>query len=287
MAPRQPAACRRDSQDRRWHGYGRHHASRRWHHDGRRRWKNGSSRDRPRCRRYGRNERQLHADQRSEREHLPRPAIHVDRRRGALFVAASVLPGLYLGSDYYAAQGYIAVAQPACFGRTAEGCLLRWQQVPLESGGTDVQCVQLCRSGGVAQESAAQPTAPVAQAFASEPMAPAPAQAQTAGGCEVAITPTQTSPAKLRPRWKISRAWAMSAGRARSHPCRSKEGRGISSPMTITAGKPCGCRPANTPNSARHGLSRSARSCASDNSEAADALTIASSLPVSAGAKYV
>jgi hypothetical protein len=103
------------------------------------------------------------------------------------FVAASVLPGLYLGSDYYAPQGYIAVAQPACYGRTAEGCLLRWQQVPLESGGADVQCVQLCRSGGVAQGPGAQPTAAVAQAFASEPMAPAPAEAQTAGGCEVAI----------------------------------------------------------------------------------------------------
>jgi hypothetical protein len=103
------------------------------------------------------------------------------------FVAASVLPGLYLGSDYYTPQGYVAVAQPACYGKTAEGCLLRWQQVPLESGGSDVQCVQLCRSGGVAQGAAAQPTAAVAQAFDSEPMAPAPAQAQTAGGCEVAI----------------------------------------------------------------------------------------------------
>ena len=115
----------------------------------------------------------------------PRPVWIGGEER--IFVAASVLPGLYLGSDYYAPQGYIAVAQPACYGRTAEGCLLRWQQVPLESGGTDVQCVQLCRSGGVAQGAAAQPTAAVAQAFASEPMAPAPAQAQTAGGCEVAI----------------------------------------------------------------------------------------------------
>jgi hypothetical protein len=104
-----------------------------------------------------------------------------------IFVAASVLPGLYLDSDYYAPQGYIAVAQPACYGRTAEGCLLRWQQVPLESGGSDVQCVQLCRSGGVAQGPAAQPTAAVAQALASEPMAPAPAQERTASGCEVAI----------------------------------------------------------------------------------------------------
>ena len=105
------------------------------------------------------------------------------------FVAASVLPGLYLGSDYYAPQGYIAVAQPACYGKTAEGCLLRWQQVPLESGGSDVQCVQLCRSsgGGLAPGPAAQQIAAAAQALASEPMAPAPAQAQTAGGCEVAI----------------------------------------------------------------------------------------------------
>jgi hypothetical protein len=103
------------------------------------------------------------------------------------FVAASVLPGLNLGSDYYAPQGYIAVAQPACYGRTAEGCLLRWRQVPLESGGSDVQCVQLCRSGGLAQGPAAQKTAAVTPALAAEPMAPAPAQAQTAAGCEVAI----------------------------------------------------------------------------------------------------
>jgi hypothetical protein len=105
------------------------------------------------------------------------------------FVAASVLPGLYLGSDYYAPVGYVAVAQPACYGRTSDACLLRWQQVPLESGGSDVQCVQLCRSGGVAaqQGPVAEPTAAVAEAFASEPMAPAPAQAQTAGACEVAI----------------------------------------------------------------------------------------------------
>ena len=103
------------------------------------------------------------------------------------FVAASVLPGLYLGSDYYAPQGYIAVAQPACYGRTAEGCLLRWQQVPLESGGSDVQCVQLCHPGGLAQGLAVEPTAAVARAFASEPLAPAPDQARTASGCEVAI----------------------------------------------------------------------------------------------------
>ncbi len=105
------------------------------------------------------------------------------------FVAAGVLPGLYLGSDYYAPQGYIAVAHPACYGKTVEGCLLRWQQVPLESGGSDVQCVQLCRSsgGGLAQGPAAQQIAAAAQALAAEPMAPAPAQAQTAGGCEVAI----------------------------------------------------------------------------------------------------
>jgi Beta/Gamma crystallin len=105
------------------------------------------------------------------------------------FVAASVLPGLYLGSDYYAPQGYIAVAHPACYGKTVEGCLLRWQQVPLESGGSDVQCVQLCRSsgGGLAPGPAAQQIAAAAQALASEPMAPAPAQVQTAGGCEVAI----------------------------------------------------------------------------------------------------
>jgi hypothetical protein len=105
------------------------------------------------------------------------------------FVAAGVLPGLYLGSDYYTPQGYIAVAQPACYGRTAEGCLLRWRQVPLESGGSDVQCVQLCRSsgGGLAQGPGARQTAPVTPALAAEPMAPAPAQAQTAAGCEVAI----------------------------------------------------------------------------------------------------
>ena len=105
------------------------------------------------------------------------------------FVAAGVLPGLYLGSDYYAPQGYIAVAHPACYGKTVEGCLLRWQQVPLESGGSDVQCVQLCRSsgGGLAPGPAAQQIAAAAQALAAEPMAPAPAQAQTAGGCEVAI----------------------------------------------------------------------------------------------------
>ena len=206
------------------------------------------------------------------------------------FVAAGVLPGLYLGSDYYAPQGYIAVAHPACYGKTVEGCLLRWQQVPLEIGGSDVQCVQLCRSsgGGLAPGPAAQQIAAAAQAFASEPLAPAPAQERTASGCEVAIyadanfAGQATATVENQPRlgdvgWK-------GEDRVRQGQRRDV---GFLLRMTITAGNDHAVAARRIhPIGPAMDEADPARSCASDSSEAANALTIAMRpRPVSAGAK--
>jgi hypothetical protein len=60
------------------------------------------------------------------------------------FVPLAALTGVYLGSTYYAPYGYAAVSRPACRGITEDGCTLQWQDVPLDDGGSDLQCVQYC-----------------------------------------------------------------------------------------------------------------------------------------------
>lgn len=49
-------------------------------------------------------------------------------------VALTVLGGIYVGSTYLIADGYVPLAAPVCSGVTAEGCSLVWRDVPTEDG---------------------------------------------------------------------------------------------------------------------------------------------------------
>jgi hypothetical protein len=73
----------------------------------------------------------------------------------------AALTGLYVGSEYYQPDGYVTLARPYCTGVSDEGCPLRWQEVPLEGGGVDMQCVQYCRRVGIAAVPPPVPTAVV------------------------------------------------------------------------------------------------------------------------------
>ena len=55
----------------------------------------------------------------------------------------------------------MTLARPYCRGLTPEGCSLNWQEVPLDGGGADWQCVQFCPQVGEAA-----PPAPVMTAVA-------------------------------------------------------------------------------------------------------------------------
>lgn len=44
------------------------------------------------------------------------------------------------------ADGYVNVASNACYGRTEDGCRLRWQELTLAEGGSDYQCVKFCKT---------------------------------------------------------------------------------------------------------------------------------------------
>jgi hypothetical protein len=81
-----------------------------------------------------------------------------------------------VGADgqQFAADGFVAVGRPVCRGRTAEGCLLRWEMILTGDGGTEPQCVQYCRpdaAGAASQPAAEEPSAD------SEPSTPTAAQA--------------------------------------------------------------------------------------------------------------
>lgn len=77
----------------------------------------------------------------------------------------------FAGQPFYA-NGYVAAPQPICSGRTEEGCMLSWQNVPTEEGDTEPQCVQYCPSG----------YAPVQQAAGPAPRLTAP---EPRRGCEI------------------------------------------------------------------------------------------------------
>jgi hypothetical protein len=59
-------------------------------------------------------------------------------------VAISTLAVIAIGAASYYPYGYAAVPRPVCRGITAEGCTLRWQNVPTEEGDVVSQCVQYC-----------------------------------------------------------------------------------------------------------------------------------------------
>jgi hypothetical protein len=129
--------------------------------------------------------------------------IHVFRERRHIWIGGimrtivpiAALTGLYLGADYFEPDGYVAVARPACGGLTEDGCSLRWQEVPLEGGGVDMQCVQFCRRVGVVAVPPPVPTAvlnvppPVAAAPVAVAAVPAAgvAAAPATGSCELTI----------------------------------------------------------------------------------------------------
>jgi hypothetical protein len=100
-------------------------------------------------------------------------------------VGFGTLGAILVGTSYFDPDGYVAVAQPICGGFDADGCALRWQDVPLEDGGFEPTCVQYCPR---AQAVAMPAPAPVAVA----PMLPVPpvASAQALApstGCEMAV----------------------------------------------------------------------------------------------------
>jgi hypothetical protein len=70
-------------------------------------------------------------------------------RRGGLMlplVGLGVLGGLYVGSRYYTPYAYVdGPVGSECAGPTDDGlCELRLTEVPLESGGAELQCVAYC-----------------------------------------------------------------------------------------------------------------------------------------------
>ena len=73
---------------------------------------------------------------------------HYVRRGGALLplVGLGALGAIYVGSRYYTPYAYVDVpAGPACAGPTEDGmCELRLTEVPLETGGAELQCVAYC-----------------------------------------------------------------------------------------------------------------------------------------------
>ncbi len=103
-------------------------------------------------------------------------------------VAISALAGLAIAGTYYEPDGYVAVAQPVCGGVTAEGCSLRWQDVPTEDGGVVAQCVQFCpRRVAAPVEPPPITVMPEAPPVMAVPAAPEPGTAVTSLGCALEI----------------------------------------------------------------------------------------------------
>jgi Beta/Gamma crystallin len=109
-------------------------------------------------------------------------------------VAVTTLAALAVGAAYYYPYGYVAVARPACYGVTAEGCTLNWQDVPTEEGYMVTQCVQFCPQGYVAPPVPLVEAPPVASlAEPTPPLGPGPAAPMRAAGgpeqagCNIAI----------------------------------------------------------------------------------------------------
>jgi hypothetical protein len=96
-------------------------------------------------------------------------------------VPIAALTGVYLGANYYYPDGYVTLARPYCRGLTPEGCTLRWQEVPLDGGGADWQCVQFCP-----QVAGAVPPAPVTTGIAPPPV-PLAEMPAAGGSCELTI----------------------------------------------------------------------------------------------------
>ena len=95
------------------------------------------------------------------------------------FVPIVALSGLYVGSQYYDPDGYVALARPYCSGVSEEGYSLRWQEVPVEDGGTEWQCVQFRPR----LQAVDLPAPPPPQTLVT----PVPAPPQPTGSCEITV----------------------------------------------------------------------------------------------------
>ncbi len=112
--------------------------------------------------------------------------------RWRTFVGFATLGALLIGVDYWDPDGYVAIAEPACFGVTEDGCQLRWQNVAFDDGsGAVAQCVSYCRrvAGGPPPVQVVTPApapAPVVEAppVQATAMAPTPAPG---GQCQITI----------------------------------------------------------------------------------------------------
>ena len=93
-----------------------------------------------------------------------------------------VLGGIYVGSTFYRPDAYVVMAQPACRGITAEGCSLRWRNVPTDDGDTVAQCVQFCP-----QQTVGRPVQAVPVESPETTDTPVTAVPQLAQGCEITI----------------------------------------------------------------------------------------------------
>jgi len=97
--------------------------------------------------------------------------------------ALSAIGGIYVGTTYLEPEGYVVMARPTCRGITAEGCSLRWQNVPTDDGDTVAQCVQFCPRQTVGR-TVPLVAPPVESPDVTGTPAPAPALAQN---CELTI----------------------------------------------------------------------------------------------------
>ena len=71
---------------------------------------------------------------------------HVVRWRGRPWnvVPIVALGALTIGAIAYAPYAYVPVGEPVCTGYTADGCFLRWAEVPTVEGELIPQCVTYC-----------------------------------------------------------------------------------------------------------------------------------------------
>jgi hypothetical protein len=71
---------------------------------------------------------------------------HVVRWRGRPWnvVPIVALGALTIGAIAYAPYAYVPVEEPVCTGYTADGCFLRWAEVPTVEGELIPQCVTYC-----------------------------------------------------------------------------------------------------------------------------------------------
>jgi hypothetical protein len=96
-------------------------------------------------------------------------------------VPIAAITGFAVGATMFYPDGYVPIPAPACTGVTADGCQLRWQQVPAEEGGSEFQCVQFCAQRDRTAAEVVLPDQPPA-----ETAAPAEAPAQRTG-CELVL----------------------------------------------------------------------------------------------------